>query len=233
MSSSCQDVRQRLLAALDADPRPGADGQAGALGELGETERAHLRACLDCSFWLERTRRVTGALRSLPRASAPGILTDRVFDPHPAESGAVAAVLGGLSRRTAPTVLDRLVAEELVDPARSRSRRFVGDLERQSVPLALDERVPGPGGNAAPGAVAARRRRSALLRLVPMIGLAAAVTLMWLSVRPRVGGPDPTVPTEAEYRFEVRRATSSHELDAFALSFVHGLGGVLPDGGAR
>lgn len=55
-----------------------------------------------------------------------------------------------VGRREVPAVLDRLVAEELLDPARARVARFVGTLPRLSAPAELASRVAGELARPAP-----------------------------------------------------------------------------------
>jgi hypothetical protein len=229
----CAEARERVLLADSA--------------ETGGEAAEHVAGCDGCRDWVARARRVESLLRGLPRLPAPAILADRVLDPSPfdpfvplapgdGEGGvgdSVARSLARLARPRTPSVLDRLVAEELADPAASRARRFVGDLERREVPAALERRVARPvSPEGDPREVRAMASRPALRLAGPLAGLAAAALVVWISY--------PSAPAPAtgsggrSYSFTVRRVGSADELDPLALSFVHGLGGVLPgDEGGR
>ena len=74
-----------------------------------------------------RQERVVDHLRAMPRRNVPNELFERVASSMPPSQ--------------APAVLERLVSEELEDPARGITRRFTGKLSRQNAPEALNDRV--------------------------------------------------------------------------------------------
>jgi hypothetical protein len=106
-----------------------------------------------------RTERAVRALQRLARLSPPPQLGaaldasaeaeahERPADPeHALTEEALAEEAKRLraeGRTPAPRVLDRLVQEELLDPAKARVRRHVGGLHRLPAPDALFERVAG------------------------------------------------------------------------------------------
>jgi hypothetical protein len=176
-----------------------------------------------------RRERVLYAVSSLERPQVPAELDERVLgEAVRAELEASEATrrISALGRLAAPAVLDRLVAEELVDPAASRARRFAGDLERVEAPPALDESLAdGIGTEAAGGRVIPLQRR--VRQAAPWVaGLAAAVLLLVLAPR----GSEPAEP-EPVWSFEVVHADSAAALPGegtLARALVDGIsGGVL------
>lgn len=146
--------------------------------------RTHLTRCGECREWV-RAR----ILASLPRLSAPPELDERL----PTECGLASSsvlALQALTSYPAPAVLDRLVAEELEEPALHRTNRFT-DLEKMRAPdqleLALEHSL----------------QRSALVRRwIPVFGaLAAASLLVWFTA----GGYTPSGNHDAARPFEVVR----------------------------
>lgn len=83
-----------------------------------------------------RTERALDALRSLARLAPPQQLDVALEAPL-----ADAAPPSAPGRAPAPRVLDRLVNEELVDPAKARVRRHVGGLRRLRAPEDLAPRL--------------------------------------------------------------------------------------------
>jgi len=150
---------------------------------------------------------VERALRSLPRVPAPAILDDLVLDPSPLYTGTTAQLLTGLSRVRTPNVLERLVQEELEAPARHRVERFVGDLERPTVPAALDE-SPLPQ---------LRPNRGLRSFLAPVAAIAAGLVL-WGNLGTRDHQPE-----SIDYGFDVVRVTSPEQLSPLAQSILGGL----------
>jgi len=149
------------LALIDALP---------SAADLPAHLREHVQACAACTRALRAWPAASRALSDLPRLAAPseldsavvaafhgGARTDRALRAlgelarlsPPAE---LAQVLEGLAREStapapqlgrapAPRVLERLVDEELQDPAKALVRRHVGGLARLEAPTALAERV--------------------------------------------------------------------------------------------
>lgn len=145
--------------------------------EPGPELALHLRECPACADVRARILRLYDALASLPRHSAPAELDGlvvaatqagqrqeralahlRVMLRHEAPAGLESRLaaeprltLGSGARLSAPAVLDRLVDEELRDPAKAMARRYVSRLERLGPPASLRERVAHmlqrPGGN--------------------------------------------------------------------------------------
>jgi hypothetical protein len=174
--SPCPDQRDRLIAVATGEAR-----RDFALD-------AHLARCGGCRAWLGRVELQIGALRKLPRMSAPRALEGR----------AVAATQAGFRQdrvvetlrkitpvtmpidvdctiwpvgKTAPPVLDRLVDQDLQEQTRGIARRFAGRIERLSAPRTLDARVKSVWSST--GTRSSQRR---------WIALAAAVLLVVLSV---------------------------------------------------
>ena len=203
---TCQDARAQCLDALPGLP------SEGILG-----------GCAECTAWAQRQVRLTQALGGLERLAAPEQLEDRLFDTDELDARPTAELLRGLAGGSAPSVLDRLVEEELADPAGQRARRFIGDLERLSAPAALGERLP----DVQISAIAEVPRRKST-RMFALVGVAAAAcVLVWASVTQRPNATPQAAPT---YSFTVKRATSAAELDPIAVGLVHGLTGVAPGG---
>ncbi len=153
-----------------------------------------------------------GAFRNLSRLHAPEILDDLVLDPSPLRDSRTATLLSGLSRIPVPQVLDRLVGEELESPARHRVERFIGDLERENVPYALDENPV--------RSIASRFGRSNRRMLVAPLTAIAAGLILWASF-----GGGTRVPETTEYSFDVVRVHSPDQLSPLANSFLSGMTG--------
>lgn len=156
--ANCERFQQALVEALPTTP--------GLSAEL----REHVQACAACARALRAWPAASRALSELPRHAAPseldsavvavfhgGARTERALRAlselarlsPPAE---LAQALDGLARENsaavpqlgrapAPRVLDRLVDEELQDPAKALVRRHVGGLARLEAPASLAERV--------------------------------------------------------------------------------------------
>jgi len=246
-SHDCDRYREELLL--------GRIDETQALREEG--------ACGSCREWAQRARQVSGLLSSLERHPAPAELDEvlagaietgaagqepllRGLERHraPAELEAALALdlahepgpttlVEALVRRSAPDVLDRLVDEELRDPA-ADTRRHVRGLFRLEGPRALTDRVDRELRVPVP----VRRRMGQALG-----GLAAAAVLA-VSLVPLIGGTE-EVP---RLRFEVVQVTDLGQLDPIARSLVEGLaggrvndvqpstdpaGGSMTDGGGR
>ena len=202
---------------------------------IAPSERGHAAECSACAAWQRRLHRGLEALAGLPRLASPPELEPRVA----AELRGEARLARALARvrelgrrppprelelaveqradelahgRRAPGVLDRLVEEELADPAKARSRRFVGSLERFAAPAALAERLSASSSTAFP----TPRRRS-----VAWGALAAAtLALLTWAVALRGGAGEP--------RLCVERSHSMQFLDPMARGWIDTVsGGIL------
>ncbi|MBM3989752.1 MAG: hypothetical protein FJ298_01965 [Planctomycetes bacterium] len=123
-------------------------------------------ACAECERWVARLALREGLLRTLPRMVAPRELDD--LSEHELESEgrraravraleslaqveadeeldraveALASDAGPQFSACAPSVLDRLVAEELANPVKARVARQVESLARLEAPTVLEQRV--------------------------------------------------------------------------------------------
>ena len=231
-STRCNELRAAWIDAPFELPERGAaalDGHEVA-GSSGEQVSDHLGECEPCRAWCLRQSRLTQAVAGLPRLHAPAELEERVFDGL--ETRSSARLLRDFARtspvRPAPAVLDRLVAEELSDPAGQRARRFLGDLDRVSVPDALEERLP----ELHIQSVREVPRSRAVHRASWAGFAAAAIVLVWVSVSTESGGSSTDVAVgtrvRSDYGFTVRRVHSISELDPLAAGLVHGLSGLAP-----
>ena len=165
---------------------------------------SRLEASLAAELAGDRLARNVRALALLSSVSAPAALEREVFEKArlgergDAERGERRAqILRTLDLRSAPSVLDRLVDEELRSPATHRADRF-SRLERLSAPAVLERRV---------GMIL---RRSTLRRFFvgPVATLAAAGLVVWLAVR---SGQEET--GRREYSFRVVHAAGLEGLD--------------------
>lgn len=153
MNSPCRDFLDAMLeSALDHS--------------VSEPIARHVAQCPSCGQSLERLRRTRDAIAQLPARRAPeeldglvvaatqaGHRQERVVahlrallrEPVPidleekVEGGG--ALLAGVSRQHAPAVLDRLVDEDLRDPRKALTRRYLHRLERMGAPEVLRVRV--------------------------------------------------------------------------------------------
>jgi hypothetical protein len=135
---------------------------------IAALERAALpeHACVECQRWAARLPQREGLLRTLPRMVAPSELdglSERELEGEARRARAVRA-LEGLARveaseeldravealasgsgpqfaHRAPSVLDRLVAEELANPVKARVARQLENLPRLAAPVALEQRL--------------------------------------------------------------------------------------------
>ena len=97
----------------------------------------------------DRVQRQERALGSLARLAAPAALETlvagrfegRVASGDEARGERAAQALRALDVVRAPSVLDRLVAEELAQPTLQRAERFPGNLERLEAPAELEEKL--------------------------------------------------------------------------------------------
>lgn len=148
MRPGCRELRDAWIE--HAQPR-------ALEGELA----AHLATCEECARFVANARRIARAMAELPRLEAPDELPGRVVAACHAgflqeraarlarelarlevPSALEQKVLGTASRELrAPAVLDRLVAEDLRDPAKAIARRYAGSLKRHEAPKTLAGRV--------------------------------------------------------------------------------------------
>lgn len=163
-----------------------------------------------------RQERAIRALRELSRVSTPREL-DRVVAGVADVAGAPASALSGL-RANAPSVLDRLVSEELVDPAQARVRRFVGSLPRLHAPCELEALV-------AHGVAGADRARSAPRSRARLVwGTLAAAALILAVAAPIL--VDRSI-RESRHSFRVERVESIGALDPLAYGLLDSVSGGL------
>jgi hypothetical protein len=177
-----------------------------------------------CQRFLQRQKALVQFLSALPRHAVPDELELRVAT-EVTSAPRCTALLGTLARISAPDVLDRLVAEELADPATARAARFAGSLRRASAPQELSLRVHRGLAPLEP------RPRSRRLGLATAGLLTAAAVLFWMAPRPSVRAVGDDV-----YPFRVVRASSLADLDPLARALVDGLTGgavEIAEGGNR
>lgn len=207
-------------------------------------ERAALpeHACAECERWRARLELREGLLRTLPRVVAPRELEARSAQQLEADERrertlravaglgrvqpgaeldrAVEAAAAGMSelasRQRTPSVLDRLVAEELADPVKARVARQVEHLPRMEAPAALAERIA--RDLAAPHASTERRER----RPVRQLWLAAAAALVTLAFSPLFFRDDaaPVASTRVARPFRVEHVRSTRDLSPAARAWL-------------
>ena len=209
---------------------------------------AHAAECSDCAAYAERLARAARALGALERRRAPLELDGVVVAALEAgaRQDRAARVLSSLGRLAAPELaellpelgdeldviegtaaaarlrappeLERLVAEELQDPAAARARRYVASLPRFAAPAELAQRLTtGTQGLRAPLAMGrshAWSRRS----------LAAAAVLAFLLLLGPLRSPEEPRP---RLRLVPARLADTESLDAYARSLIGGLSGGL------
>lgn len=158
-----------------------------------------------------REERAIEAVQSLVRVDVPEHLAEHL-------DRAVTRELSKREALLAPDVLRRLVEEELSDPSKARTRRFVGSLKRLPAPEALDAKVVA-------SLTAPERTRSFRSRLLfggSAALLAIAATFVWfVTGRGEVEA--------ARKRIEWVRAESTDELSPLAASLLAGFSGGASD----
>lgn len=212
------DCRAWREASFDEAAFAAVDAQAAPAG--------HGATCAACLAWWERQRRLVGALRSLPRLSAPAAL-DRRTQPRELSETCTRVVLEHLRVLHAPSVLDRLVREEIEGQPGTTVRRFANELERHAAPAALDARVQLAGAQADARSAAAQRvaesaPRSRRAWWFAAGGALAAGLLGLVTYQSFAGTP--------RYRFEVVEidAAGLRAQSPFGFGFANGLtGGAL------
>ena len=241
MTSACDTFRQRWLDRLGASGADLADPRAehphcevcarwarraaqvrALLGELPvRSAPAELEEAVAHALAAPAGERVERALAALSIRRAPAALDERVAAALSAtegeHAGSLEADLGiqavrALERLAAPSVLERLVEEELAEPTLARAERFAGDLERRRAPHLLERRFVG----------ALRREAGRRSVLKPVVALIAAGLVVWVAVR---GDGE----RAREYRFQVLRieARATELLDPRALELLDALSGGL------
>lgn len=200
----------------------------------------HLAQCAACRDWSRRIGIQAELLASLPKIEAPDALRDAVYGelafselriaravssleqcPAPpalearvaellAEGGLAASSIEGLDRARAPTVLERLVDEELAHPQAHRAERFVGGLEPALAPSRLEGRLARWGGT---------RSSPRLRRLGAAAATLAAGLFLFLVLRDGRG------PGGHERRLPLVPASGPEELDPLARGLALALGG--------
>lgn len=162
-----------------------------------------------------RQERAVARIANLARWNVPTELDRKVLEPQDGRSL--------VERSTAPDVLDRLVSEDLRDPAKAIARRFAGRLERLRAPAELRRRVERVFG---------ARVTARMPRLPRFLQLAAAVLLVAVGGGLFLMRPKP----ERRYSFEVRHASAQASVDPMIRGMLNGLSGGLLDatqGGQR
>jgi hypothetical protein len=211
---------------------------------------AHLETCEACSMALRNMTSQAEALTSLKRLGAPDGLDALVahalapegrgeragravasLSRRRAHAVLEAVVLGEgempREKRLAPSVLDRLVGEELTNPLASQARRTLGHLPRMPAPAELAARVEQE--LAQPRVASERPGRLLTLRPRHLTGLGVAAALVLWFAMP---GRGPTV--SEDYGFEIRRIEDLAGLDPMARDLLDGLtGGLLSAEGQR
>lgn len=174
---------------------------------IAALERAALpvHACAECQRWAARLAQREGLLRTLPRMVAPSELdglSERELESEGRRARAIRALeslarveaseeldraveelasgpgMGAAMPQRAPSVLDRLVAEELANPVKARVARQLENLPRLEAPVALEQRLARELAEPRPVAKlsAAPRRMRAWLAVA-----AAAIALLSLA----------------------------------------------------
>jgi hypothetical protein len=226
MNSPCRDFHFAMLET--APERPAAESALGA----------HLEQCASCQRSFEgicRTRAALVRLASLPAPAAldglvvaatqAGQRQERVLAHlrtalrHEAPArldtrlGAGSSLIGEVARVNAPTVLERLVTEELRDPQHALTRRYVSRLKRLDTPHSLRGQVQQVLGS--PRRPAGRRM---LLAGAALAVLCAAMWGWWSLER-----------TQTRPRFLVVNVDDMRELDPFARAMLSGVTGGLSE----
>ena len=238
-----EDLPEGLLAAQGLSrPEPSE--------ELAASDGEHLADCAPCRAWIDGMRARLRMVVDLERTEAPRELDGRVVaaleaghrqtraaeavrllsrsvPPNELEravelSRGLEAVQEDLGRHRAPSILDRLVEEELADPVQARAHRHLGGLEQMRAPDELDARVEAslrPSDADGPvGARTARTRPRA--RVLGFLGSLAAALLVWW-ILPGTGNE----PRERELSFSVRRLEAGAQLDPMARGLIDAVSG--------
>ena len=128
----------------------------------------------------------------------------------------------GNPRLHAPHVLERLVAEELADPAAGRARRFVGSLPRLHAP---EDLAQGVHRDLAAGTVPAALRRRRPARLLTLSLAAAALALVTLLGPWSAPWRAPAEAPRHHLRLEAASLGDLEALGSYPRGWIAGLGG--------
>lgn len=229
MSESCKNFRREWLFSSDVSEHAesckacrafmaASQARIGALESLTMAPAPlELEARVEEELSGTGTRRMTSVLTSLVRHPAPAtldVLMRRRLVEHgdPSRGQERARAVAALDIRGAPDVLERLLREELEDPAGARADRFVGTVTRLEAPSSLADRL----------AVGLRRRATLRTIVPPIASLAAAALVVWLVVR----GVEPNDRPRRPYSFEVVRTADLGGLEPVARQMGLLLGGL-------
>jgi len=172
-----------------------------------------------------RQARAVTAVQGLARLPLPLDLEGAVRSAAEQSVGDAEGRLLGRDRRAAPplrapSVLERLVREELSDLPRARARRFLGSLVRLGAPSALEPRVAHDLTRVAP----ARARVPRGLAWGALAAGLLAVALLPSVLREGTGG-------EVDVHFRVVRADTLEDLDPVSRALIDAVsGGILSAG---
>jgi len=220
--SPCADFRAAIIARAEGDV-------------VDLALDAHLERCAVCRRELVRTEQRIELLRKIPGPGAPIALDGLVVAAMQAgerQQRATRAVQSlsrahtpeDLARRLAgpkaPHVLERLVREDLADPAKALASRYAGSLGRLRAPHDLDQRLR----ELRPGSVQ-RHMPVALVTAGVMLALGALIVAGILN------GPRNSAlsTTPAGPILIVERVDSVRDLDPLVGQILSGVMGGLPD----
>ncbi len=165
----CNAARFALLQRAERRVEEAKAGTDGSIDDSGSAQLrdayassldAHLSRCAACRRDLARAEVRIAFLRDLARVEAPAEMDGAIVAALQAgarQSRAIRALTAltpfsapdALARRIAvsrtPAVLDRLVGEDLVDPAKALASRYAGRLERLRAPADLEHRLGSAG----------------------------------------------------------------------------------------
>lgn len=211
-------LRPRVEAALGDGDEAAASRVAATLVRLdAHSAPDALRARVERSLAAdddELERRAAARLEGLEALAAPDALRERV-QLELSTDAPVSQLISDLERQRVPAVLERLVAEEMVDE-KAVTRRFVGSLPKPGAPDELRSTVATRGA----GRVLQGRFAPASVRAA-----AAAVLLIGTGVVLWTSGPNEARPERPSFRLEHRVAGSVDALGGgLASQFALALG---------
>ncbi|MCY2961761.1 MAG: hypothetical protein NTY35_16495 [Planctomycetota bacterium] len=241
--NDCAALRFELLLRADrsvlegdagvAGTDAGADGSLDPASGSARALDAHVAHCAACRRELARAERRTALVRSLTRVASPHALDGAVVaslqagERQERAARAVASLTpmaapDDLVRRLAlpraPAVLDRLVGEELADPAKAVASRYTRRLERLRAPDDLADRL----GRTTPRPVS-RTLSIALAAGGLVLTVGALLLAHVLQGTPRDAAVAPSGPI-----LVVEHVESVHSLDPMAGQLLSGfLGGFV------
>lgn len=168
-----------------------------------------------------RTDRAVRALERLARLTPPDELAEALEQPVAGAAPSDAPPPAPVTRATAPRVLERLVSEELSDPAKARVRRHVGGLRRLAAPAELASRVEQRLRSERARASAAAALRVEVRRRL-RLALAAAAAFALVAIALLVERPDDA--TQPRPRpFRVEHASSLASLSPITRGMLDGV----------